>query len=78
MKTAVSVPDKVFQEAERLAARTKKSRSQLFSLALAEYVARHAPEYVTEAQDRTCAEVGEVSDDFVFGAARRVLEHSEW
>jgi len=47
MKTAVSIPDEVFESAERLARRTKKSRSQVFSDALREYVARHAPDEVT-------------------------------
>jgi len=31
MKTTISIPDDVFQAAERLARRTKKSRSQLFN-----------------------------------------------
>ncbi|PYT05293.1 MAG: hypothetical protein DMF60_12445, partial [Acidobacteria bacterium] len=44
MKTAVSIPDEVFEKAERLARRMKKSRSELFSRALDEYVARHAPD----------------------------------
>ena len=78
MKTAVSVPDDVFEEAERLERRTKKSRSQLFSEALKEYVARHAPEEVTETMNRVCEEVGDVADEFVSSAARRVLERSEW
>lgn len=78
MKTAVSVPDGVFQEAERLARRTKKSRSRLFSDALREYVARHAPEAVTEAMDRVIAEVGGAPDRFVSKAARRALERTEW
>ena len=78
MKTAVSIPDDVFEEAERLARRTKKSRSQLFSDALKEYVARHAPEDVTEAMNRACAEVSDGVDEFVSSASRRVLERSEW
>jgi metal-responsive CopG/Arc/MetJ family transcriptional regulator len=78
MKTAVSIPDEVFEQAERLARRTKKSRSQLFSEALQEYVARHAPEAVTEAMDRVCAEVAQGEDPFVSSAARRVLKRSEW
>jgi hypothetical protein len=79
MKTAVSIPDEVFQGAERLARRTKKSRSQLFSDALREYVARHAPDEVTEAMDQVCAQLGRSSDDgFVSSAARRVLERTEW
>jgi predicted transcriptional regulator len=78
MKTAVSIPDSVFAEAERLARRMKKSRSQLYGEALAEYVARHAPEDVTEAMDRVCAELGNPAEPFVSAAAQRVLEQSEW
>ena len=78
MKTAVSIPDDVFERAERLARRTKKSRSQLFSDAVAEYLARHAPEEVTDAMDRVSRELGPPKDKFVSSAARRVLERSEW
>ncbi len=78
MKTAVSIPDEVYEGAERLARRTKKSRSRLFSEALREYLARHAPDEVTEAMNRACAQVGEAKDPFVSSAARRVLERSEW
>ena len=78
MKTAVSIPDDVFKGAERLARHTKKSRSQLFSDALKEYVARHAPEDITEAMDRVCAELGRKQDPFVSSAGRRVLERTEW
>jgi hypothetical protein len=81
MKTAVSIPDEVFQGAERLARRTRKSRSQLFSDALREYVARHAPDEVTDAMDEVCAQLGSPSDKndrFVSSAARRVLERTEW
>ena len=78
MKTAVSIPDDVFKRAERLARQTKKSRSQLFSDALKEYVARHTPDDVTEAMDRVCLEVGQPPDPFLSTAARRTLERSEW
>jgi hypothetical protein len=62
MKTAVSIPDDVFQGAERLARRTKRSRSRLFSDALREYLARHPPEEVTEAMNKACDEIGETED----------------
>ncbi len=78
MKTAISIPDDVFKGAERLARRTRKSRSKLFSDAVKEYVARHAPEEVTDAMDRVCAELGEPTDPFASSAARRVLERMEW
>ena len=78
MKTAVSIPDRVFEQAERLARRTRKSRSHVFSSALREYVARHNPDEVTEAMDRVCDLVGDQRDPFVSRATRRTLEHSEW
>jgi metal-responsive CopG/Arc/MetJ family transcriptional regulator len=78
MKTAVSIPDDVFVEAERLARRMKKSRSQLFSHALAEYVARHAPDHVTETMNQVCTEIGAEPDPFVSAASRRILERGEW
>jgi metal-responsive CopG/Arc/MetJ family transcriptional regulator len=78
MKTAVSIPDDVFQGAERLALRTKKSRSRLYGDAVKEYLARHAPDEITEAMNRACEECGQSKDDFVAEAARRVLERSEW
>jgi metal-responsive CopG/Arc/MetJ family transcriptional regulator len=78
MKTAVSIPDDVFQGAERLARRTKKSRSRLYGDAVKEYLARHAPDEITEAMNRVCAEVDEQTDKFVSVAARRILERTEW
>jgi metal-responsive CopG/Arc/MetJ family transcriptional regulator len=78
MKTAVSIPNDVFEGAERLARRSKKSRSRLFSDALREYLARHTPDGVTEAMNRACAEIGQEADPFVSSAGRRVLERSEW
>lgn len=78
MKTAVSIPDDVFESAERLARRTRKSRSRLFADAVKEYVARHAAEEVTDAMNRVLAQVENPKDDFVSSAARRVLEQGEW
>ena len=78
MKTAVSIPDDVFERAERLARRAGRSRSDVYSAALAEYVARHGPDEVTEAMNRTCAEIGNRIDTFVHAAGRHVLENTEW
>lgn len=78
MKTAVSIPDEVFAQAEQLARHAGVSRSQLFSAALREYVARHAPEDVTEAMDRIADELGISEADFAIAGARRLLMRSEW
>ena len=79
MKTAVSLPDDVFTSAERLAKRLKISRSQLYGRAIGEYVSRHAPDAVTEALDRVCADLEARADsEFVTAASRRILEQTEW
>jgi metal-responsive CopG/Arc/MetJ family transcriptional regulator len=78
MKTAISLPDDVFRAAERHARRAKKSRSQLYSEALSEYLARHAPDEVTEAMNRAIDQLGTKRDAFVSQASRRLLERSEW
>jgi metal-responsive CopG/Arc/MetJ family transcriptional regulator len=73
MKTAISVPDAVFREVEQYARRAKKSRSQVYSEAVAEYLARHVPDAVTEAMNEVCSRVGDETDAFVQAASRRVL-----
>lgn len=81
MKTAISIPDKVFAAAERLAKRLKKSRSQLYSEAVAEYTARHTPDEITESWNRALAVAGEEDEEearFVEEVARRTLERSDW
>lgn len=78
MKIAVSVPEPVFQSAERLARVLKKSRSQLYSEALAEYVARRAADGVTEAYDRIADEVDTRPQRPFARAAHRLLKRSEW
>jgi metal-responsive CopG/Arc/MetJ family transcriptional regulator len=78
MKTAVSIPDDVFAQAERLARRTGVSRSRLVSDAVREYVARHATDEVSEAMDRIAGELGASESDFAIASARRLLIRSEW
>ncbi len=78
MKTAISLPDEVFERAELAAKRLKVSRSELYSRALSEYLARHTDSEVTAAINAAISEAGQ-PDDRVISAysARRVLE-SEW
>ncbi|MEP7344651.1 MAG: hypothetical protein ABI877_05275 [Gemmatimonadaceae bacterium] len=78
MKTAISLPDRIFRAAERHARRTQKSRSQLYAEAIAEYLARHAPEEVTEAMNRVVDQLRDGSDPFVAAAGRRVLKETQW
>lgn len=78
MKTAISIPDALFREAEKLARRLKKSRSQLYGEAMAEYLRRHDPQAVTEALDRIFTVNADRLDPFVAAASKRTLKSSEW
>ena len=78
MKTAISIPDKIYRDAERLSRRLKKSRSQVYTEAVTEYVARHDPDAVTEAMNRVCEAMDTYSDPVLSAAARRTLEDVEW
>jgi predicted transcriptional regulator len=78
MKTAVSIPDDIFEEAERLADRLQTSRSQLYARALAEFVARHDDDRVTSAMNAVLDAVGTGLDDFTREAARHTLRRVEW
>ena len=48
MKVAISVPDPIFDAAERLAKQRAVPRSRLFAEALEEYISRHGSEAVTD------------------------------
>ena len=78
MKTAVSVPDLVFREAERYAQKTGKSRSQVYSDALRQYLLQHAPDAVTDSMNDACAKAQEPDDGFMRLAARRILRRESW
>jgi predicted transcriptional regulator len=79
MKTAVSVPDDLFAQVDRLAKRSRRSRSEVYSAALREYVARHAPDEVTAGLDAVLSDIGQPDvSDFTDAAALNTLGSSEW
>lgn len=78
VKTAVSIPDDIFEEAERLVDRLQSSRSQLDTRALAEFVARYADHRVEATMNAVVAEVGPAVDEFTREAARKTLRRVEW
>ncbi len=78
MKVAISLPDQLFEQAERLAAQRGASRSQLYAEALAEFVERNAPEAVTAAIDRLVETGDGERDPLVRAAAHRRLRTVAW
>lgn len=78
MKTAVSIPDPVFKEAEILAKRLGITRSKLYANALGAFVASHAPDSITDAMNAALDAAGSDADVFSQQGASRILERSEW
>ena len=83
MKTVVFIPHELLDAVERLARRTRKSRSRLFRDALREYVARHSPEKIAEVMDQVLSEITEngkkeSNNTFIAAASHRRLEQTEW
>ena len=62
MKTAVSLPDRLYEEAEKTAQAMGIPRSQLFAKALEEFIERHREENITERLNRVYPEAA--SDEF--------------
>jgi metal-responsive CopG/Arc/MetJ family transcriptional regulator len=78
MKTAVSIPDQLYEQAEALARRLGKSRSQVYREALADYLARREPATVTGSLNELVDELGTGIDAWTSEAGRRTVERSEW
>ncbi len=79
MKTAVSIPDRLFEAAERQARRRGIPRSQLYAEALSQMLAeQESGEELTAALDRVAEDLGTGLDEFGRAAARKGLAEAEW
>ena len=80
MKTAVSIPDPVFQSAEKLAARLGMSRSELYAKAVASLVEKHREDLITSQLNEVYASGGENSslDPEVSALQSRSLRGEKW
>jgi len=80
MKTAVSIPDRVFESAEKLAARLGVSRSQLYAKALAILVEKHREDLITSRLNEVYGPEGEDSslDRDSALLQRRSLPREKW
>ena len=57
MKTAVSLPDQLYQEAEKTAHELGIPRSQLFARALEAFISMHKRENITERLNRVYSKI---------------------
>ena len=72
MKTAISIPDRVFRSAEQLAERLGISRSELYSRALAALVDEHQDDLITSRLNEI---YGPDRDDSSLDAELSLLQH---
>ena len=74
-----AIPDDLFAQVDRIARRSRRSRSDVYSAALRAYVARHAPDEVTAGLDAVLEQIGPPDADAVTAAAARgIFGATEW
>jgi metal-responsive CopG/Arc/MetJ family transcriptional regulator len=78
MKTAISLPDSVFEQADRLAAQLGLSRSELYARAVAKYVARHLHASVREQLDAVYGEAPSKLDRVLARMQSASLGREDW
>jgi len=78
MKVAISVPDPIFHEAERLASALNKSRSQLYAEALAEFVHTHSARNITQHINAVCARESTALDPTFANAQLKPPHRETW
>jgi metal-responsive CopG/Arc/MetJ family transcriptional regulator len=77
-KTAVSLPDALFDEADRLAERLGLSRSGLYARALSELLERERAGEIRESYDRAYGEPDQATARAARTAARATFRRNEW
>ena len=78
MKAAISVPDDIFHEAEKLARRRRMSRSALYTAALRSFVQQHRPSDITHALNEVYRVKSSELDAVVHAMQMEALPKEEW
>ncbi len=78
MKTAISLPDDLFEAAEQAARRLGLSRSALYARAIREYLANVNPQLVTAALNDLYADQDSRLDPAVAAAQTATLAEDDW
>ena len=78
MKTAISLPDALFEKAERLAANLGLNRGQLFACALEAYIERHDNEAVMERLNQVYAVEQASVDEIMLEMQTQTIRDEGW
>ena len=78
MKTAISIPDKLFRAADQFAKSHGFSRSQLFSEAVAQYLEQHPSGQITRQLDEVYSSAPAQLDDALSAMQFSSIDKEEW
>ena len=78
MKTAISVPNEVFQLSEKLAKKLKVSRSAIFAMGVKKSAEEHDEDEIIAQINRVCEKVDTSVDPVLFQMAMLSLPKDEW
>jgi metal-responsive CopG/Arc/MetJ family transcriptional regulator len=78
VKTAISIPDKVFEAAERTARKPGVSRSELYATAVHEFVERYRVEDVTAGLNEVYAPTQSDLDENLQRMQSQLLAKEKW
>ena len=78
MKTAISIPDPVYDAAERMSKRLGLSRSQFYTQAVYSYVKRLTQKSVKEALDEVYSSEPSRVDPLLTNMQKRSLRRKDW
>jgi len=78
MKTAISIPDPIFEAAETLATRLGMSRSELYGKAVNDYIKSHKYHDVTKILDEVYGEGDAGIENEIHSMQIRSLPKEDW
>lgn len=78
MKTAISIPDPLFEAAEKFARHKGLSRSQLYAIALQEYLQSHQPDQITQQLDAIYADEDSTIDPLFVSLQAHTISEENW
>ncbi|MCG8468397.1 MAG: ribbon-helix-helix protein, CopG family [Gemmatimonadetes bacterium] len=78
MKTAISLPDDLFESADQLAEELGMSRSELYARAVEEFLAKHRDQDVTAKLNEVYGEESGDIDPALRTAQARSVRSAEW
>ncbi len=78
MKTAISVPNDVFELSEKLAKKLKVSRGRIFAMGIKKLAEEHNEEDLIATINAVCEKIDTALDPGWKKAQSKILERNEW